>query len=134
MIIGIGIDVAEVARYAFDETKLARFAKKVFTEAEMAHALKHRHFAERLAGAFAAKEATRKAFGHAIPWRSMGVRHERSGKPYIELTGRSSTLPALRGVRGMHLSISHSKTTAVAVLILEGDDPAPAVAAEAAAQ
>jgi phosphopantetheinyl transferase (holo-ACP synthase) len=64
----------------------------------------------------------------------MGVRHERSGKPYIELTGRSSTLPALRGVRGMHLSISHSKTTAVAVLILEGDDPAPAVAAEAAAQ
>jgi holo-[acyl-carrier protein] synthase len=134
VIIGIGIDVAEVSRYAFDETKLARFAKKVFTEAEMAHALKHRHFAERLAGAFAAKEATRKAFGHAIPWRSMGVRHERSGKPYMELTGRSSTLPALCGVRGMHLSITHTKTTAVAVLILEGDGLAPAASAEVAAR
>lgn len=134
MIIGIGIDVAEVARYAFDETKLARFAKKVFTEAEMAHAMKHRHYAERLAGAFAAKEATRKAFGHAIPWRAMGVRHERSGKPYIELTGRASTLPALRGVRGMHLSITHTKSTAVAVLILEGDELAPAASSEVAAR
>ena len=134
MIIGIGIDVAEVARYAFDETKLARFAKKVFTEAEMAHAMKHRHYAERLAGAFAAKEATRKAFGHAIPWRAMGVRHERSGKPYMELTGRASTLPALRGVREMHLSITHTKTTAVAVLILEGEDLAPAASTEAAAR
>ena len=134
MIIGIGIDVAEVSRYVFDDTKLARFAKKVFTEAEMAHAMKHRHFAERLAGAFAAKEATRKAFGHAIPWRSMGVRHERSGKPYMELTGRSSTLPALRGVRGMHLSITHTKTTAVAVLILEGDEVAPAASSEVAAR
>jgi len=134
VIIGIGIDVAEVARYAFDETKLARFAKKVFTEAEMAHAMKHRHYAERLAGAFAAKEATRKAFGHAIPWRSMGVRHQRSGKPYMELTGRASALPALRGVRGMHLSITHSKTTAVAVLILEGDELKPAASSEAVAR
>ena len=100
----------------------------------MAHAMKHRHFAERLAGAFAAKEATRKAFGHAIPWRSMGVRHERSGKPYMELTGQTSTLPALRGVRGMHLSITHSKTTAVAVLVLEGDKPALAASSEAAAR
>src|ERR1700681_5036264 len=50
VIIGIGIDVAEVSRYAFDETKLARFAKKVFTEAEMAHAMKHRHFAAPPAG------------------------------------------------------------------------------------
>src|SRR5579863_10481203 len=134
MILGVGIDVAEVARYHFDEIQLARFSKKIYTEAEMAHAMKHRHFAERLAGAFAAKEATRKAFGHAIPWRSMGVRHERSGKPYMELTGRSSTLPALRGVRGMHLSITHTKTTAVAVLILEGDGLAPAASAEVAAR
>jgi holo-[acyl-carrier protein] synthase len=134
VIIGIGIDVAEVSRYAFDDTKLARFAKKVFTEAEIAHALKHRHFAERLAGAFAAKEATRKAFGHAIPWRSMGVRHERSGKPYMELTGRAATLPALRGVREMHLSITHSKTTAVAVLILEGDEVRAAASSEVASR
>ncbi len=134
MIVGVGIDVADVARYRFDEIALARFAKKIYTEAEMAHAMKHRHFAERLAGAFAAKEATRKAFGHAIPWRSMGVRHERSGKPYMELLGRAASLPAIRGVRRMHLSITHTKSTAVAVVILEGDDVQTSAAAEAAAR
>jgi holo-[acyl-carrier protein] synthase len=134
LIIGVGIDVAEVARYHFDEIKLARFAKKIYTEAEMTHAMKHRHFAERLAGAFAAKEATRKAFGHAIPWRLMGVRHERSGKPYMELLGRASALPALRGVRRMHVTITHTKSTAVAVVILEGDEPQAVVSAEVAAR
>jgi holo-[acyl-carrier protein] synthase len=134
MIIGIGIDVADVARYDFDETQRARFARRVYTEAEMAHAMKHRHFAERLAGAFAAKEAARKAFGHAIPWRLVGVRHERSGKPYLEFLGRVSTLPALRGVRRMHLSITHTKNTAVAVLVLEGDEAGLAMSAEVAAR
>jgi len=64
MIIGIGVDVAEVHRYEFDDLKLERFARKVFTEAEVAHAKRYRYPAERLAGAYAAKEATRKAFTH----------------------------------------------------------------------
>ena len=89
VIIGIGVDIAEVDRYRFDDAKLARFAKKVFTEAEIAHAMRYRYPAERLAGAYAAKEATRKAFGHAIPWRLVGVRHHRSGRPYIELQGKA---------------------------------------------
>jgi len=58
----IGIDLAEVERYRFDERALAWFARKVYTEEEMAYALRKRHWAERLAGFFAAKEATRKAF------------------------------------------------------------------------
>ncbi|MBV8170727.1 MAG: holo-ACP synthase [Candidatus Eremiobacteraeota bacterium] len=122
MIIGLGTDVAEVERFKFAPEKLARFAKKVFTPEEMAHALRHRHFAERLAGAFAAKEATRKAFGHAIPWRLVGVRHERSGKPYVALTGGAERLTTLRGVSRMHLTISHSRYNAVATVILEGPD------------
>lgn len=122
MIIGLGTDVAEIERFDFDATTLDRFAKKVFTVEEMAHAIRHRRRAERLAGAFAAKEATRKAFGHAIPWRLVGVRHERSGKPYIELLGRAANLPTARGVRRMHLTVSHSRTNAVATVILEGDE------------
>lgn len=122
MIIGLGTDVAEVERFKFAPDKLARFAKKVFTPEEMAHALRHRHFAERLAGAFAAKEATRKAFGHAIPWRLVGVRHERSGKPYVALSGGAERLTTLRGVSRMHLTISHSRHNAVATVILEADD------------
>ncbi len=128
MIIGLGTDIAEVDRFRFDAEQLERFAKKVFTDEEIAHARKHRkNMHERLAGAFAAKEATRKAFGHAIPWRLIGVRHERSGKPYVELGGRAAQLILARGVRRMHLTISHSKTSAVATVILESDDPAGGV-------
>jgi len=129
MIIGIGIDIAEVNRYRFDDMKLERFARKVFTEAEMAHAKRYRYPAERLAGAYAAKEATRNAFGHAIPWRLVGVRHHRGGRPFIELLGKAEQLLSARGVRRMHLSITHSRGDAVAVVILEADDPAGGVMA-----
>ncbi len=124
MIIGLGTDIAEVDRFRFDATQLKKFSKKIFTAEEMSHARKHRNAHERLAGAFAAKEATRKAFGHAIPWRLIGVKHEPGGKPYIELSGRAAQLIPARGVRRMHLSISHSKQSAVATVILESDDPA----------
>ncbi|HTV93205.1 MAG TPA: holo-ACP synthase [Verrucomicrobiae bacterium] len=120
MIVGIGIDLAEVERYRFDERALAWFARKVYTEEEMAYALRKRHWAERLAGFFAAKEATRKAFGHAIPWRLVGVSHERSGKPIVRFYGRAAALPSARKVAAIHLTITHSATTAAAVVILEG--------------
>ncbi len=120
MILGIGIDLAEVERYRFDDATRARFAKRVYTEEEMRYAMRKRLWPERLAGFFAAKEATRKAFGHAIPWRDVGVTHERSGKPAIALTGAAAGLIAERGVRAIHLTITHTATTAAAVVILEG--------------
>lgn len=119
MIVGIGIDLAEVERYRFDERALAWFARKVYTEEEMAYALRKRHWAERLAGFFAAKEATRKAFGHAIPWRQVGVSHERSGKPIVRFYGTVEHLAASRSLSSIHLTITHSATTAAAVVILE---------------
>jgi holo-[acyl-carrier-protein] synthase len=120
MIVGIGIDLAEVERYRFDETARARFARKVYTEEEMAYAMRKRHWPERLAGFFAAKEATRKAFGHAIPWNAVGVSHERSGKPIIRLYRGYERLLQQRGVRAIHLTITHTAATAAAVVILEG--------------
>ena len=119
MIVGIGIDLAEVERYRFDDAERERFARKVYTEDEMAYAMRKRHWPERLAGFFAAKEATRKAFGHAIPWRAVGVAHERSGKPVIRFYGAYAGLPESRGVRAIHLTITHTATTAAAVVVLE---------------
>ena len=119
MIIGIGIDLAEVERYRFDSRALEWFARKVYTEEEMAYAMRKRHWAERLAGFFAAKEAARKAFGHAIPWRLVGVSHERSGKPILRFYDAASELPHARSVAAIHLTITHSATTAAAVVILE---------------
>lgn len=120
MVIGIGIDLAEVERYRFDADQLVWFARKVYTEEEFAYAARKRNRDERLAGFFAAKEATRKAFGHAIPWRSIGVTHERSGKPAIRLADEYAHLIAERGVRAIHLTITHTRQTAAAVVILEG--------------
>jgi holo-[acyl-carrier protein] synthase len=123
-IVGIGMDVAEVARYEFDAAQLAWFARKIYTEEEMAYALRKRNRAERLAGFFAAKEATRKAFGHAIPWRHVGVSHERSGKPVIRLFGEWAALLQRRGVTAVHLTITHTASTAAAVVVLEGAEAA----------
>jgi len=117
MIVGIGIDLAEVERYRFDETRLRWFARRVYSDEEMAYALRKRHWAERLAGFFAAKEATRKAFGFAIPWREVCVTHERSGRPAIELRGSAAHLA--QGLAAIHLTITHTAQTAAAVVILE---------------
>lgn len=119
MLVGIGLDLAEVARYRFDPAALAWFARKVYTEEEMTYAMRRRNRAERLAGFFAAKEAARKAFGHAIPWRSVGVSHERSGKPVIRLYGASAALIERRGITAMHVTITHTASVAAAVVILE---------------
>lgn len=119
MIIGLGLDLAEVSRYEFDDAALAWFARKIYTTEEMEYALRKRNRAERLAGFFAAKEATRKAFGHAIPWRQLGVSHERSGKPTITLRGNAHALLAARKVEIIHLTITHTAQMAAAVVILE---------------
>lgn len=119
VIVGVGIDMADVARYRFDERKLAWFARRVYTEREIAYAMGKRNWPERLAGFFAAKEATRKAFGHAIPWRCVGVAHERSGKPTIELREQAEGLMRRRGVRTIHLTITHTAAVAAALVILE---------------
>jgi holo-[acyl-carrier protein] synthase len=113
------MDLADVTRYRFDAAKLAWFARKIYTEGEIAYAMRKRNWPERLAGFFAAKEATRKAFGYAIPWRCVGVRHECSGKPTIELNERAQRLLRIHGVRTIHLSITHTDRTAAAVVILE---------------
>ena len=120
MIVGIGTDLAEVERYRFDERARAWFARKVYTEEEMQYAMRKRNWPERLAGFFAAKEATRKAFGHAIPWRLVGVSHERSGKPIIRFYGSAERLPRERRVKAIHLTITHTATLASATVILEG--------------
>jgi holo-[acyl-carrier protein] synthase len=119
VIVGIGLDLAEVSRYRFGDRELAWFARKVYTEHEMAYAMRKRNWPERLAGFYAAKEATRKAFGHAIAWRSVGVAHEWSGKPIIELRDRAERLMHDRGVRTIHLTITHTAGMAAAVVILE---------------
>ena len=119
MIVGVGFDIADVTRYRFDQRTLEWFARKVYTDEEVSYAMRKRNRAERLAGFFAAKEAARKAFGHAIPWRQVGVSHELSGKPVLQFFGRARELSKRRGITAIHLTITHTAALAAAIVILE---------------
>jgi holo-[acyl-carrier protein] synthase len=123
MIIGIGIDLAQVSKLA-NSLQSAAFLRKTFSEAELADSALAKNGAERLAGKFAAKEAFMKAAGRGIRqglWFSqIEVLHRESGQPYIQVSGEAErALQDLR-VACIHVSISHAGGMATAVVILEG--------------
>ncbi|MEE3380688.1 MAG: holo-ACP synthase [Succiniclasticum sp.] len=122
MIIGIGCDLAETRRIA---AALERpgFAERIFTKEELALA-EDAHRVEHLAARFAAKEAFLKALGTGLRegrLTEIGVTKDSLGKPELTVTGRFAELAAERGVRRFHVTLSHTKDTALAVVVLEGE-------------
>ena len=95
MILGIGNDIVSVERIENLLDKFGeRFIKKVFTKDERTRSLKNLKPAASLAKRFAAKEAAWKALGDekqiGINWKDMEVRNNKSGKPFLELTGKAA--------------------------------------------
>ena len=124
MILGIGIDIIEVARIAASHEKFGeRFLNRILKPAEIAYALSHKNPAPFLAARFAAKEAISKAFGTGIGkhlgWQDMEVGRKESGEPYVILHGSGARLLKERGGRMVHLSLSHTEQHATAIAILE---------------
>jgi len=124
MILGIGIDIIEVARVAasverFDE----RFLKRILLPDEIAYCRSHKVAAPFIAGRFAAKEALSKAFGTGIGaqlgWHDMEVKRKESGEPFVILHGNGRRLLQERGARMALISLSHTQIYAAAVAILE---------------
>jgi holo-[acyl-carrier protein] synthase len=129
VVVGIGIDVVEIARVRrLMERWADRFLHRVFTEAEIAYALGRHDPAQHLAARFAAKEATLKALGTGLSmgvrWREMEVRRGRGQPPRLTLSGRTAELGQVRGVRRLHVSLSHDAGLAVAQVLAEGDGAA----------
>jgi holo-[acyl-carrier protein] synthase len=122
MILSIGLDLVAVKRFNpshFSERQAAWFARRIFTETEIAYAAGKRHPRQHLAGAFAAKEAFRKALGESAPWREVGVVHNTGGAPILRLSeGVQAKLSAF-GEVVVHLSISHTDENAAATVIIE---------------
>jgi holo-[acyl-carrier protein] synthase len=118
MIIGVGIDLIEIPRIA-KAMERQRFLPRIYTEYEQGRI--RRKGASSAAGYFAAKEAAMKALGvgMAVPFASIGVVNDPRGKPMIEFTGASLERAREMGVRAAHVSISHSKEMATAVVVLE---------------
>ena len=125
MVVGIGIDVVEIERIRrLMDRWQDRFLQRVFTEAEIAYALRRHDPAQHLAARFAAKEATLKALGTGLSmgvrWREMEVRRERGEPPQLALSGRAAELGEARGIRRLHVSLSHDAGLAVAQVLAEG--------------
>jgi holo-[acyl-carrier protein] synthase len=124
MIVGLGVDIAEVDRI---EAAIRRhgeaFLKRIYTPAEIAYCERHRNKAERYAGRFAAKEATMKALGtgwrKGVRWVDIEVARSSSGKPSVVLHGVAKQVAEQLGVRNISLSITHSGGTAFAQVIFE---------------
>lgn len=121
MIVGIGIDMVEVARIqtAIERPRSGeRLKQKIFTSSEIAYCEGRHNRFESYAARFAAKEATIKAFGRAIAWQEMEVTRG-DGPPQLQLTGDAAERAAELGIRRLHLSITHTTATAAAYVIAE---------------
>ena len=124
MIVGIGIDIVDIARIqALLDRHGERFLRRVYTEGETSYAMRGANRAERLAGRFAVKEALMKALGtgksQGILWRDVETVRGRSGKPEVRLHGQAMRWMTLRGGVAVHVSIAHDGGKAVAFVILE---------------
>ena len=125
MIVGLGIDIAEIDRVEAAIRRHGRaFLQRVFTPAEITYCERHRNSYERFTGRFAAKEAAMKALGtgwrRGIRWVDIEVVRQPSGKPTLELRGKAREFADNLGVKRILLSITHSGNTALAQVIFEG--------------
>lgn len=122
-IIGIGVDMVALARVqAVCERRAEQFARRVFTERERAYFVPEPDIA-RIAARFAVKEAVSKALGTGIGkvgWQDIETVHSSVGAPQVQLYGKAAALAQEKGVQTVHCSISHERTMAVAMIVLEG--------------
>ncbi|MBI3447590.1 MAG: holo-ACP synthase [Acidobacteria bacterium] len=121
-VIGIGIDIIEIDRVERAiERGGDRFVRRVFSDDEIRYARSRRRPASHFAARFAAKESVIKALrvppGLGWLWRDIEVTRG-GGPPSIRLTGRALDRATSLGVAGWQLSMSHSTTHAVAVVVL----------------
>ncbi len=119
----VGIDVIEIARVRkVLERHPERFLRRVFTPEEVAFC---RGRASELAARFAAKEAVMKALGtgaRGLAWREIEILPDQRGKPLVHLHGLAKQLGEHIGLRGVDVSLTHSRDLAIAAVVGAADD------------
>ena len=115
MILGVGIDVVDIARFGESLDRTPAMRERLFTEVERTRSLSS------LAARFAAKEALAKALGAPgdLAWHDAEVISESSGRPLFTLRGTVAARAAELGAVHVHLSLSHDAGIASAVVVLE---------------
>lgn len=116
MIVGVGIDVVDVARFASSIERTPRLRDRLFTLDERDLPIAS------LAARFAAKEAIAKALGAplGLRWHDATVLRVPGGAPRVVLARTVAARAAELGVRSWHLSLSHDAGIASAMVVAEG--------------
>ncbi len=115
MIIGIGIDVCDVERFAESVHRTPQMIDRLFTPAEAERPVASQ------AARFAAKEALAKALGApaGLSWQDAELVTDELGQPEFKITGTVAARAAELGVGTIHVSLSHDAGIASAVVICE---------------
>lgn len=121
MIVGVGIDVAEVVRFEEAMRRTPQLAERLFVDAELHLPSGERRGVASLAARFAAKEALAKALGapRGLRWTDAEVVTADSGQPSLLVRGTVAARAAELGVARWHVSLSHDAGVASAVVIAE---------------
>ena len=111
----IGLDLLEIDRLERALERRPRLAERLFTDAERAYAAAHARPGQHLAARFCAKEAVAKAIGIEGGWAFRDVEVvATSGAPAVRLIGRAAELAS----GPVHISLTHTRTTAGAVAVV----------------
>jgi holo-[acyl-carrier protein] synthase len=118
-IVGLGVDMCEIARIEGAISRHPTFRARVFTPEEIAYCDSKARPAESYAGRFAAREATIKALGgyRGRLWQDISVTRHLSGAPAIRLDGNAKRRADALGVTDVLITFTHEKTSAVAFAI-----------------
>ncbi|OCC15015.1 Holo-[acyl-carrier protein] synthase [Dissulfuribacter thermophilus] len=125
MIVGIGVDLVEIGRITKAYERWGRrFLKRVYADVEiekMPSSTVRRW--EYLASRFSAKEAFLKALGtgiaHGLGLKDVWVVNEPSGRPRLSYSEDVGNILEAQGIKVAHISISHEKTMAISIVVLE---------------
>lgn len=123
-VVGVGTDLVDVDRVRRALERRPGLRTRLFTDHEWDYAARHQDPYPHLAARFAAKEAVMKALGRGMS--SMGfaeieVGHDEHGAPSVTLHGAAASVAATAGVRGWHVSLTHTDALAQAVAVAVGD-------------
>ncbi len=120
-ILGVGIDVVPVTRFAETLARTPTLADRLFTAAEQVTASGAPRSAESLAARFAAKEALAKSLGAGggMHWTDAEVLVDDVGRPALSIKGTVRERADALGVRRLHVSLSHDGGVASATVIAE---------------
>ena len=119
-VVGIGVDLVDIARFERALSRTPRLGPRLFAEDERVVGGRERPLRS-LAGRFAAKEALIKALGDSwqMRWHDMRVVGDELGKPSFALSGPADDAARALGVRRVHVSMSHDAGMAIAVVVAE---------------